>query len=442
MKTNHSEVQRLQAAVQELSVLNDIAVAVSSARELNDVVELIIQKCIKHLKVEQGAVLLLDQEKPDSPFRTMVREMDSKIDVVPYHFGLQLSGWMLKNQKPLLINDLQNDQRFRMAPGEDFPVQSLLSVPLRLKGRMMGLLNVFNKQSEQGFTSEDQRLLSIIAAQSAQIIENARLYEEEQMLFHMEEELKVAYEIQMNLLPKEAPHIAGYDIVGKSIPAKEVGGDYYDFISVNGHKLAICLGDVSGKGMPAALLMANLQATLRGQTLSTSSCKDCLRRSNKLLFQSTDVQKFATLFYGILDTRKNELCYTSAGHDHPFLFSGEAGPRRLGTGGIVLGFMKDVTYEEEVVPFHPGDVLVIYSDGVTEAMDAKEEEFGEKRLETLVRDNLVLSSGELMEKIISAVQSFAGDTPQYDDITLVVVKRQKMIHSNKKVPRTSQVRGT
>ncbi len=316
-----SEVQRLQSAVQELSVLNDIATAVSSARELNEVVDLIIQKCIKHLKVEQVAVLLLDQETPDSPFRTMVREMDSKIDVVPYHFGLQLSGWMLKNQKPLLINDFQNDQRFRLTPKEDFSIHSLLSVPLRLKGRMMGLLNVFNKLSEQGFTPEDQRLLSIIAAQSAQIIENARLYEEEKMLLRIEEELRVAYEIQMNLLPKEDPHIAGYDIVGKSIPAKEVGGDYYDFISVNSHKLAICLGDVSGKGMPAALLMANLQATLRGQTLSISSCKDCLRRSNKLLFQSTDVQKFATLFYGILDTRKNEICYTSAGHDHPFLFS-------------------------------------------------------------------------------------------------------------------------
>lgn len=419
------EVQRLRAAVQELSVLNDIATAVSSARELSEVIDLIIQKCVKHLKVEQGAVLLLDEGTSDSPFRTMVRKVDSRMDVVPYHFGAQLSGWMLKNQKPLLINDFEKDDRFRMEMGKDFPIQSLMSVPLRLKGRMLGLLNVFNRRSKEGFTLEDQRLLSIIAAQSAQVIENARLYEEEQALLRMEEELRVAYEIQMHLLPKEAPQLAGCDIAGKSIPAKEVGGDYYDFIPISDHQLAICLGDVSGKGMPAALLMANLQATVRGQTLSGNSCGDCVQQSNRLLFQSTDIQKFATLFYGILDTEKNEMHYANAGHDNPFLFSRNGEVRRLGTGGTVLGFMEDASYEDEVVQCNPGDLLVVYSDGVTDAMDADENEFGEERLEALVRDNLGVSSNELIGKIISSVQSSSGGTPQFDDITLVVVKREK-----------------
>ena len=425
MNSDSIEVQQLRMAVQELSVLNDIATAVSSARDLDQVVELIIQKCVKHLKVEQGAVLLLDEEKPGSPFQTMVRKIDSKIDVVPYHFGLQLSGWILKNQKPLLINDLQKDHRFRMDPGKDFPVHSLLSVPLRLKGRMIGLLNVFNKQSEESFTSEDQRLLSIIAVQSAQVLENARLYEEEQVLIRMEEELRVAYEIQINLLPKEAPPLAGYDLAGKSIPAKEVGGDYFDFVPINDHQLAICLGDVSGKGMPAALLMANLQATIRGQTVFFPPCKDCVERSNRLLFQSTDVQKFATLFYGVLDTQTNKLCYTNAGHDNPFLFSGNGEARRLGIGGTVLGFMEESIYEEETLSFSSGDVLLIYSDGVTEAININEEEFGEERLEVLVRDNLGASSTDLIETIISEVRMFTDDSPQFDDITLVVLRRQK-----------------
>ncbi|MFQ5722627.1 MAG: PP2C family protein-serine/threonine phosphatase [Candidatus Aminicenantales bacterium] len=425
MTNDSNEVQQLRAAIQELSVLNDIATAVSSARELNEVVELIINKCVKHLKVEQGAVMLLEEEKTDAPFRTMVRRMDSSANIVPYHFSVQLSGWMIKNQKPLLINDFQEDRRFRIDLEKDFQIKSLLSVPLRLKGRMIGLLNVFNKRLEEGFTPEDQRLLSIIATQSAQVIENARLYEEEQALHRIEEELRVAYEIQINLLPKEDPEIAGYDIAGKSVPAKEVGGDYYDFIPINDHRLAICVGDVSGKGMPAALLMANLQATLRGQTLFSTSCGDCLQRSNKLLFQSTDIQKFVTLFYGILDTRKDEFYYSNAGHNNPFLFSVDGNISRLSAGGIVLGFMEDYTFKEEVVYFNPGDVMVIYSDGITEAMNANDREFGEERLEALVSENLSISSSEIIKKIISTVQSFVGDTPQIDDITLVIIKREK-----------------
>lgn len=425
MTSNSTEIEQLKAAVQELSVLNDIATAVSSARELNEVVELIIQKCVKHLMVEQGAVLLLEDEKQDSPFRTMVREIDSKANMVPYHFGLQLSGWMLKNRKPLLINDFPGDPRFRMGPGDDFPIQSLLSVPLRLKGHMIGVLNVFNKQTEKGFTPEDQRLLSIIATQSAQVIENARLYEEEQALLRMEEELRVAHDIQANLLPKKDPQIAGYDITGRTIPAREVGGDYYDFIPLNTHLLNICLGDVSGKGMPAALLMANLQATLRGQTLHMSSCKESLARSNKLLFQSTDSNKFITLFMAILDSEKHELHYSNAGHNHPYLFSGDGEPRQLATGGTVLGFLEDFNYEEETLSIHPADVLLIYSDGVTEAMNESEEEFGEERLTSIVQDSLDLSSSNIVDTIIKNIHSFVGKTPQSDDITLVVLQREK-----------------
>ena len=319
--SNHDEFQQLRTAVQELSILNEIASAVSSVRELKDVVDLILQKCVKHLNVEQGAILLLDEEKSDSPFQTMVRKIDSKSEIVPYHFGRELSGWMLKNQKPLLINNFLKDRRFSTELEEDFSIRSLLSVPLLLKGYIIGLLNVFNKNAKEGFTPEDQRLISIIAAQSAQVIENARLYGEEQNLLRIEEELRFAYEIQINLLPKEAPEVVGYDIVGKSIPAKQVGGDYYDFIPIDENKLVICLGDVSGKGMPAALLMANLQATLRAQVHFSTSCKDSLQLSNKLLFQSTDIQKFATLFYGVLDINKNQMCYSSAGHEDPFLFS-------------------------------------------------------------------------------------------------------------------------
>jgi len=172
------ENARLRRAVEELSILNGISGAISSMMSVNSIVEMIVQESVKYLNVEQGAVMLLRNEEDTDPFRTVARKAYSGSDAVPFRFGQQLTGWMLKNQKPLLINDLQTDVRFRNVASSDFPIQSLLSVPLKAKGEMVGLLNVFNKRSKEGFTEGDQRLLSIIASQSAQIVENVRLYEE------------------------------------------------------------------------------------------------------------------------------------------------------------------------------------------------------------------------------------------------------------------------
>lgn len=249
-----AEIRKLKLAVKELSLLNDIATVVSITHDLNQIIELIVHECVNHLNVEQGAIMLLNHTETFDQFHTVVREIDSDTHIVPYHFSVQLSGWMIKNQKPLLINDFINDDRFINLHDEDFAINSLLSVPLKTKGTLIGVLNAFNKMSEDGFTLEDQRMLSIVATQSAQVLENARLYDEEQSLKKIEEELNFATDIQANLLPKSNPKIDGFDIVGRSIPAKEVGGDYYDFISIDENKNAICLGDISGKGIPAAMV--------------------------------------------------------------------------------------------------------------------------------------------------------------------------------------------
>lgn len=173
-----AENLRLRRAVEELSTLNAIGTAIGSTMSVNAIVELVVQESVKHLDVEQAAVMLLKHDEDADPFRTMARKAYSGTETVPFRFGQQLTGWMLKNRKPLLINDLQQDPRFRAVATEDFPIRSLLSVPLRAKGEMVGLLNVFNKRDPGGFTLGDQRLLSIIASQSAQIVDNARLYEE------------------------------------------------------------------------------------------------------------------------------------------------------------------------------------------------------------------------------------------------------------------------
>ncbi|UCF06907.1 MAG: SpoIIE family protein phosphatase [bacterium] len=417
------ENQRLRTAIDELTVLNDIATAIGSTIALEEVIDLMVRKCIKHLKVEQGTVTLLDTNENKDALRTMVRRADTSRYVLPYHLDTQITGWMLKNKKPLLINDFSNDNRFQKAKKENYPIRSLLSVPLLLKGRMIGTLNVFNKKTDEAFTEEDKRMITIIASQSAQIIENARLYEEEQTLMHIREEMRLAYKIQTDLLPKTAPDVAGYEIAGKSLPAKSVGGDYFDFVEADPKHLALCLGDVSGKGMPAALLMSNLQATLRGQITQQLSPKKCLEHSNKIMFRNTDPFRFATLFYGVLDSEKHELQYANAGHNPPFLIKSGKDPVRLGTGGIVLGIIEDFTYPEEHVPFDTGDILVVYSDGVTEAFDDKDEEFGEERLISMVKKYSGDPVEQIIEKIIGAVQHHTVGVQQMDDITLIIVKR-------------------
>jgi sigma-B regulation protein RsbU (phosphoserine phosphatase) len=423
MDSLQEENKRLKLAVEELSVLNDIATAITSTQSLEQIVDLVVQKCVKHLKVEQGAVMLLDEKDRDNPFHTMVRKQDTVADVLPFRLDTQLTGWMIKNKAPLLINNFQTDDRFSWLSAKEVPIQSLLSVPMMLKGKMIGLLGVFNKRLESGFTNDDQRLLSIIAAQSAHVIEYARLAREEQDLLRLQEEMRLAKDIQMNLLPITAPQVSGYDIAGRSIPAKEVGGDYFDYIEIDDDCLAFCLGDVSGKGMPAALLMANLQATLRGQALSERPCKTCIERSNALLFQSTDPKKFATLFYGILNSKSNELCYCNAGHDNPFIFVEDKEPERLQTGGIVLGFVPEFAFTEAKVKLDPNAIMVLYSDGITEAMNDKEEEFGEERLANVIMNNMGASADNLIDVILTHIEDHVGDTPQMDDMTIVIIKR-------------------
>ncbi len=245
----------------------------------------------------------------------------------------------------------------------------------------------------------------------------------EEVRIKAKEEAKTARHIQINLLPKSNPVIPDYDIAGKNIPACDVGGDYYDFIPLDKHRLAICLGDVSGKGLPASLVMANLQATIRGQAFFNSTANECLDISNKLLFHSTDNKTFISLFYGILDTREKTFCYGNAGQNMPFIISAGNQVSVLNTRGLVLAVNENVVYEKEVILIHPEDKLLIYSDGITEAMNSRHEEFGEERLKEIFTKNINLSAEDLTEKIISSVKLHSGNNGQNDDMTLIVLKR-------------------
>ncbi len=417
------ENRRLKIAIDELAALNDIATAITSNQSVEDVIELIVKKCIKHLKVQQAVVMLLDEKDEVNPFHTMIRKQDSISDFMPFRLDTQLTGWMIKNKSPLLVNNFKEDGRFKYLVKEEFPITTLLSVPMLMKNKMIGLLTVFNKHSESGFSVSDQRLLSILAAQSAHIIENARLYEREQAFIRLQEEMRLANDIQVNLLPKENPKASGYDIAGMSIPAKDVGGDYFDFIYLPKNDLAFCLGDISGKGIPAALLMANLQASLRGQTLMGIQCKECVSFTNNLLYNSTDNNKYATLFYGVLHSTENKITFCNAGHNEPIMIDKNGNVTRLKEGGMIVGILPDVTYEEKTIDFPAGSILVIYSDGITEAMNSSEEEFGEERFIEYLKNNKQLPASELIGSIIKKVKEYAGSAEQMDDMTLVVIKK-------------------
>lgn len=413
----------LEIAISELKILNDIATTISSMQPVDQVIDQIITKCVHHLQVEEATISLLEKESAERLFMTMARRQETSANRLPIRLDDKLTGWMLKNRCALLSNNISEDERFKFFHDEDYDFQSILSVPLIVKNDLIGYLAVFNKKEAGGFGREDKRLLSIIGSQSAQVIETARLYEEEKALLSLQEEMKMAKRIQVKLLPDVEPRLDGYEIRAINIPAKSVGGDYFDFIEVEDGVTGFCVGDITGKGMPAAMLMSNLQATLRSLSTIITEPDKCLAETNKQLYRSTEDTKFATLFYGLLDHSTGSFTYTNAGHDAPILFSNYKGMRELPATGLLLGVMPESIYSVEQINLQAGELLLIYTDGITEAMDEDGQEYGLDRLKTLIRDHHHLDTLDIMEKIIYDIKSHTQKAPQSDDITLLLIKK-------------------
>ncbi len=239
----------------------------------------------------------------------------------------------------------------------------------------------------------------------------------------MQKELEIAREIQQSFLPDSSPHIDGMDLAAFNLPALEIGGDFYDFIQLSRDRWGLVIADVSGKGVPAALFMALSRTLIRASTASNPAALDAIAQANRLLCEDSKTAMFVTLFYAILDSKKRTLTYVNAGHNPPMLLQGEP-PKTilLKTRGIALGVMDGADMESAEIEMKSGDVLVLYTDGVTEAVNEKDEEFGPERLAGLIRDNRSLSAQEMIEKIKEEVIAFSGSEPQYDDITLMVLK--------------------
>jgi sigma-B regulation protein RsbU (phosphoserine phosphatase) len=412
------ENKRLRRAVSELSILNDLAITISGTTDPQEIVHKLVDRLMRAVGAEQATVSLADVETQDST-KTQQRVVDSSSENPQFHIGHVLLGAVQHFKGPLVINDPRNDERFKYITWDPM-VRNLMCAPLMVKSKMIGIIAVFNKKGGGDFTEEDQRLLPIIAMNSATIIENGRLNVENA---GMQEQLRLAYDIWRKLLPAAPPEIPGYDVAGISIPALALGGDYYDFIQAASGDWAVCLGDVSGKGLPAALLVANLQATLRGQTLVDSEVRERIERSNKLMHRSTDVEKFATLFYGILKVGEHSMTFVNAGHEPPFVFAASGERKRLESGGLAIAVIDDFPYVQETIAFAVGDVLVIYSDGVTDATNLADEPFEADRLAAVVEKHLREPASIIVDHVVAAVSAHSKGAPQLDDITVVVVKR-------------------
>jgi serine phosphatase RsbU (regulator of sigma subunit)/CRP-like cAMP-binding protein len=416
------ETQRIQKEFRNMEQLIEATKIVNSTLDLDKLLKLILDTALRIVDGDRGTLYLLDRSK---------QELWSKIFIgtervtIRLPLGKGIAGYVAATGETINIIDAYLDPRFN--PDIDrrtgYHTQTILCMPLRNKeNEIVGVLQMLNKRNGN-FSRDDENFIRALSIHAAIAIDNARLYEAEKEYQQMREEIRLAAKIQHELLPKETPIFPGYDIAGRYLPAKLVGGDCFDFIQGDKTKLVLCLGDVSGKGLPASLLMANVQATLRGQALAALSPKTCIVNASKLLFRSTASDKFVTLFYGLLDINEHMLFYCNAGHDNPMLFNQRNKIKRLKTGGVVLGIMDDFPYKEKKTRICPGDLLVIYSDGIVEAMNRKGDFFGEERLIGIIQECRNFTAPQIIDKIFGNVLDYMRGTEQWDDMTMVVVKR-------------------
>jgi len=324
----------------------------------------------------------------------------------------------------VLTSDAQHDPRFASGTVVLQGVRSVLAVPLGVESKVFGIIYADSPIAEGRFSEDHLKVLTTLASVAAIRVENARLMEARLQQERLERELQLASEIQQRLQPTAPPQINGYELQGISFPCYEIGGDYYDFIVREDGRLVIALGDVSGKGTAAALLMSSLHAAIHAQTGSHESLVGTICAVNRYLADNIPSNRFVTLFCAELDPETGTLSFLNAGHNPPLIVHAAGTVEQLASGGLPLGIKRDADYKEGRTQLLRGDVLVIYSDGVTEATSPSGEEFGPTRLYEVVQRNVDASAAGIRDRIESALTKCAQGTRAADDITLVIVKRQ------------------
>jgi sigma-B regulation protein RsbU (phosphoserine phosphatase) len=386
----------------------------ASHRPLEELFTLILDLAVDSVQAERGVLLA---SEGDSLVPRAARGENFRIST-----GVR--DRVLKQRESILVNDVQANEAFRaMHSLVQQQVRMLMAAPLQTKENVLGLIYVDSPSLLREFTAEDLSLLTVLANVAAIRIEHARLIEVEQAKRILAKDLDQAALIQQGLLPAQAPTVHGIELAGHNAPCRTVGGDYYDFIPYPDGRVAIALGDVSGKAMPAALLMTSLQARVRVLAEDPPDVASMMTRLNRATAANCPANRFISFFFSVLDPRTGELTYANAGHNPPMVARANGTIERLEGGGLLMGIMPSAEYESYRVQLKPGDVLVLYSDGVTEATNPLGEEFEEDRLAEIVRLNRQRPPDEIVEAITRAVSDFSAGAAVADDLTLVVAKR-------------------
>ncbi|RMD89590.1 MAG: GAF domain-containing protein, partial [Calditrichaeota bacterium] len=384
----------------------------------NKVLNTIIDS-LKEVVPYDAAVIFLINEKTCEIEQEVSRGYNPDfIQKLHLKVGQGLSGWVAKTGQPILVPDVRKDKRYVVA---DPQTLSEIAVPLMRGKKIIGVFNVESKKVN-AYTWQDVELLKTFASQATITIENARLFKEALHKRYLEKELEVAREIQKALLPKRLPKVKRFAFAALNVPSEQVGGDFYDAIKLADGTVSLAIADVSGKGTPGAILMSNLSATFRSQVRRDLPPDVILERVNKLFCETITSGSFATFFYGKLNPRTKSFEYANAGHNPPLLIRSDGSMEFLKKGGLIMGFLPRVEYNREEVQLAPGDLLIMYTDGLTEAENKKGQLFGTERLIKVVKKHTKLPPTVVKRKIFQELKKFLKGSPLSDDVTLLLVK--------------------
>lgn len=423
--SNNASPERMRA---ELVFMYELCQVVASNSELQPILDWIVQKTTSMFEADEGSIRLLNDDEAAPTLRTLIRKEQPGIQSGswPQAISMNVMGFLMARGEPLASPDLKSDPRLPALRQVETRIRSVLAVPLKSGNRFTGMLAVTAATPGRNWTRDETQLLSIVASNSASVIEQARLKIEaeekrrlEERQRQLERELDTARGIQMSLLPSRPLRLGSWELAGRVVPARQVGGDAFDFFTLPDNRAGMAIADVSGKGVPAALLTASVQASLRAFCDGRTPIPEAIRSVNQGILRSAS-GKFITLFFAELDPARGVIRYVNAGHNYPLIRRADGALVELITGGIPLGLLEDSTYEQGECPFGPQDSLLLYSDGITEALDSRGQEFGDEPLRTLWQAEGARPPAHVIDRVFSAVEAFRGRAVQSDDMTLVV----------------------
>jgi sigma-B regulation protein RsbU (phosphoserine phosphatase) len=420
-----------QPSGDRLALLYRVSQTFNSSLDLDEVLNCVIDEVIAAVRAERG-FLMLRNAAGDLVFRA-ARGIDQQtIDKPEFQISRGVVERVAQEGRPLLTSNAQGDDWLKERTSVvALGLRSILCAPLQLKSETIGVIYVDNRLQAGLFTDSDLELLTFIAASAAVAIDNARLYQVAVEKGRLEHELQVARQVQASLLPHVTPEIDGWKLAARWQPARQVAGDFYDFVPVTLAKaegssqgLAIVIADVSDKGMPSALFMALSRSIVRASLGHARPLADSIAQANRLICADASKGMFVTLFCAQIDLVSGEMVYVNAGHNPPLLFrEAQAEPSQLANTGMALGFFESAEFEQRAEKLASGDFVMLYTDGVTEAMDAEGREFGEERLERILLEHRRSSAGEMAAALDRALADFTGAVAPFDDITFVIAKR-------------------